>query len=276
MPFRASFACLWCGTAHSTRSPDDLEGWAQLCPSCIGKAGENNFLRFRLRQALTERSAAAPAAPAGRAASAPPASAPPSPPVASVPIDDDWYLRLGPASRGPIHDAAFLAELDAAGRWLDALPLSGAIVQLEAGTGWWAPLLASKGELSLYDRSSEALDRSRERLVAHELRAHLHVRDPWAAPERSVDVVLASTWFGRLAPGHLAGAVGAAHAWLRPGGRLVVIDALEGAGPQESGFADAATVGSALIGAGLTDVEITSPGRFLVLATGIASATGSP
>ncbi len=279
MPFRASFACLWCGTAHSTRSPDDLEGWAQLCPSCIGKAGENNFLRFRLRQALTERSAAAPAAPAGRAASAlpaPPASAPPSPPVASVPIDDDWYLRLGPASRGPIHDAAFLAELDAAGRWLDALPLSGAIVQLEAGTGWWAPLLASKGELSLYDRSSEALDRSRERLVAHELRAHLHVRDPWAAPERSVDVVLASTWFGRLAPGHLAGAVEAAHAWLRPGGRLVVIDALEGAGPQESGFADAATVGSALIGAGLTDVEITSPGRFLVLATGIASATGSP
>ena len=279
MPFRASFACLWCGTAHTTRSPDDLEGWAQLCPSCIGKAGENNFLRFRLRQALTERSAAAPAAPAGRAASAPPASAPPSPPsplVASVPIDDDWYLRLGPASRGPIHDAAFLAELDAAGRWLDALPLSGAIVQLEAGTGWWAPLLASKGELSLYDRSSEALDRSRERLVAHELRAHLHVRDPWAAPERSVDVVLASTWFGRLAPGHLAGAVEAAHAWLRPGGRLVVIDALEGAGPQESGFADAATVGSALIGAGLTDVEITSPGRFLVLATGIASATGSP
>ena len=276
MPFRASFACLWCGTAHTTRSPDDLEGWAQLCPSCIGKAGENNFLRFRLRQALTERSAAAPAAPAGRAASAPPAPAPPSPPVASVPIDDDWYLRLGPASRGPIHDAAFLAELDAAGRWLDALPLSGAIVQLEAGTGWWAPLLASKGELSLYDRSSEALDRSRERLVAHELRAHLHVRDPWAAPERSVDVVLASTWFGRLAPGHLAGAVEAAHAWLRPGGRLVVIDALEGAGPQESGFADAATVGSALIGAGLTDVEITSPGRFLVLATGIASATGSP
>ena len=58
MPFRASFDCLWCGTAHITRGPDDLEGWAQLCPDCVGKAGDNGFLRFRLRQALTERGAA--------------------------------------------------------------------------------------------------------------------------------------------------------------------------------------------------------------------------
>ena len=58
MPFRATFDCLWCGTPHATRSPDDLEGWAQLCPTCVGKAGDNGFLRFRLRQALTERSAA--------------------------------------------------------------------------------------------------------------------------------------------------------------------------------------------------------------------------
>ena len=59
MPFRASFSCLWCGAEHTTRSADDLEGWAQLCPDCVGKAGDNGFLRFRLRQALTERSASA-------------------------------------------------------------------------------------------------------------------------------------------------------------------------------------------------------------------------
>ena len=44
----ATFACLWCGTTHTTRSADDLEGWAQLCPDCLGKAGDNGFLRFRL------------------------------------------------------------------------------------------------------------------------------------------------------------------------------------------------------------------------------------
>ena len=58
MPFRATFDCLWCGAAHVCRGPDDLEGWAQLCPDCVGKAGDNGFLRFRLRLALTERGAA--------------------------------------------------------------------------------------------------------------------------------------------------------------------------------------------------------------------------
>ena len=51
VPFQASFNCLWCGPAHTTRAADDLEGWAQLCPDCVGKAGDNEFLRFRLRQA---------------------------------------------------------------------------------------------------------------------------------------------------------------------------------------------------------------------------------
>ena len=49
-----------CGAARRTpaAAPDDLEGWAQLCPDCVGKAGDNGFLRFRLHQALTERAAA--------------------------------------------------------------------------------------------------------------------------------------------------------------------------------------------------------------------------
>ena len=56
MPFRESFQCLWCGKAHRARSAADLEGWALLCPDCLGRAGENPFLRFRLKQALAARS----------------------------------------------------------------------------------------------------------------------------------------------------------------------------------------------------------------------------
>ena len=70
---------------------------------------------------------------------------------ARAPEYDDWYLRRGRYAHGPIHDAAWNAELDVAGRWLDGLPIRGEIVELAAGTGWWSPLLASKGELSLYD-----------------------------------------------------------------------------------------------------------------------------
>lgn len=280
MPFRASFACLWCGADHVTRSPEDLEGWAHLCPTCIGKAGDNNFLRARLRQALTERGRAASGASvrAGAATPSPTdlqqptdrASASPSSEV--VPLDDDWYVRRGPASVGPIQDAAFLAELDAAGRWLDALPLSGRITQLEAGSGWWAPLLASKGELTLLDRSAAALDVARERLMAHGLRAHLHVRDPWATvDEPGADVVLLSLWLGRLDPAGIRAALGAASRHLRPGGRIVVIDALPGALPSPApGFPDVRALAAALSAAEFTEIDAASVGRSLAVATAIA------
>jgi demethylmenaquinone methyltransferase/2-methoxy-6-polyprenyl-1,4-benzoquinol methylase len=251
MPFRDHFDCLWCGTAHVCRGPDDLEGWAQLCPDCVGKAGDNGFLRFRLRQALTERGAAragSETAQTGTAGSIEtvaevreetpvPQPTEPGGPVtvatdmvayyeARAPEYDDWYLRRGRYARGPIHDAAWNAELDAAGRWLDALPISGQIVELAAGTGWWSPLLASKGELSLYDAASAPLDRARDRLVAHGLRAHLHVRDAWAEPDREVDAVFAGFWLSHVSRDQIDAFLGLVRRWLRPGGAFAFIDSL--------------------------------------------------
>ena len=78
MPFRAAFDCLWCGLRHTVRDPADLEGWAHLCPDCIGRAGDNDFLRFRLKRALEERAAAEP----GRAAAEPERAAADRPPQA--------------------------------------------------------------------------------------------------------------------------------------------------------------------------------------------------
>ncbi len=242
MPFRATFDCLWCGAAHATRGPDDLEGWAQLCPDCVGKAGDNGFLRFRLRQALTERGAAK--AGVGVATPTPIAatkvSAVPDSPDAEMlayyearaPEYDDWYLRRGRYERGPLHDAAWNAELDVAGRWLDALPIQGEIVELAAGTGWWSPLLASKGTLSLYDAAPAPLERARERLVAHRLRAHLHVRDAWAAPDRAVDAIFTGFWLTHVPRARLDEFLAIVRAWLKPGGTFAFIDSRDD--PQSS------------------------------------------
>ncbi len=52
------FDCLWCGERYEPRSPDDLEEWAKLCPACLERAGENPFIRFRLRDALEARARA--------------------------------------------------------------------------------------------------------------------------------------------------------------------------------------------------------------------------
>jgi hypothetical protein len=112
MPFRDRFDCLWCGTPHVTRTSSDLEGWAQLCPACLGKAGTNPFLRARLRDALAERGRAN--AHAGASAGTPPPATtmPATTPTAGartapragggvatrVPakaFPDDWFLRRG-------------------------------------------------------------------------------------------------------------------------------------------------------------------------------------
>lgn len=296
MPFRATFDCLWCGVAHACRGPDDLEGWAQLCPDCVGKAGDNGFLRFRLRQALTERGAAT-------VVTAPEPLPDPAPDrnaemlayyQARAPEYDDWYRRRGRYERGPVHDAAWNAELDAAGRWLDELPINGEIVELAAGTGWWSPLLASKGVLSLYDGAPAPLERARERLVAHRLRAHLHVRDAWAAPDRAVDAVFTGFWLSHVPRPRLDEFLAIVHGWLKPGGTFAFIDSL--ADPQSSAtdhpapgddlsvrrlddgrefivvkvYYEPGELTAALAHAGFADASVTTTGRFFL--TGVATA----
>jgi len=302
----ATFVCLWCGQSWTVRSPDDLEGYAKLCPDCLGKAGDNEFLRFRLRAALEARAAASTDAGASAAASKTSSAPPPAPPPdraagdrelvayyeARAPEYDDWYLRRGRYEHGPIHDAAWNTELDAAGRWLDDLPIAGRIVELAAGTGWWSPLLASKGELWMYDAAEAPLARARERLVAHRLRAHLHVRDAWAEPDgEPADALFAGFWLSHVERARTAAFLELAVSWLVPGGRIALIDSLPAprsgavdheAPPQDRSvrrladgreftivkvYRSSDEIAAALTGAGFRDVDVTTTGRFFVLAT---------
>ena len=289
MPFREAFDCLWCGRPWTVRSPDDLEGYAQLCPDCLGKAGENEFIRFRLRAALEERSAKA----AGAAGEFARPEAPPDSLVdyyeARAPEYDDWYLRRGRYDRGPIDNTAWQADLDAAGLWLDALPFRDEIVELAAGTGWWSPLLASKGELWAYDAVAATLDRARERLLAHGLRAHLHVRDAWAEPDRLVDGVFCGFWLSHVPRARLAEFMELVGRWLKPGGLFAFIDSLpdmasgakDGPPPADDRatrrladgreftivkvYRSAPELAEALRSAGFGEVDVRTTSRFFVL-----------
>ena len=104
MPFRASFDCLWCGAPYRAARPDDLEGWAQLCPACLGRAGENPFLRFRLRAAMDDRArshGSAPASAGSSVADLPPAAAPASVAGADGADVPDHAGKRGHGLRGP-------------------------------------------------------------------------------------------------------------------------------------------------------------------------------
>jgi demethylmenaquinone methyltransferase/2-methoxy-6-polyprenyl-1,4-benzoquinol methylase len=235
--FSPSFNCLWCGRPHQTRSATDLEGWARLCSECVGRAQDNEFLRYRLREGLRRRSAAESADARG------PQPDKEQPAGAEVEGNaqtndeqlrayyaarageyDDWYLRRGRYSRGPLADMAWAADLDAATMWLDALPVSGEIVELAAGTGWWSPLLAQQGQLSIYDAVEEPLDRARDRLLAHGLAAHIHVRDAWAEPDRQVDALFCGFWLSHVERSRLADFLAICRRWLKPGGLFAFID----------------------------------------------------
>ena len=287
MPFRDRFDCLWCGTPHVTRAPADLEGWAQLCPTCLGKAGSNAFLRTRLRSALAERgragqgdpqtvtattatSTTAPTTRSPAAAGTRVAAAATRPPARAFP--DDWFLRRGPFEHGAIHDTAWAAELDMVTRWLDGLGLRGWIDEPAAGTGFFSPLLADLGELHASDEDGAALDLARDRLVAHRLLAHLHVADPWTVTEPGrADGVVASFLTGRVRGAGLDRAAASLRERLAPGGRLALIDLRpDPQGGPPGGVAwtwhDPAALEAAVTRAGFDGIRLTTTGRFFLLA----------
>ena len=301
MAYRPTFDCLWCGTSWTTRGDNDLEGWAQLCPTCVGKAGDNPFLRGRLRRALSLRVGASQAVSAATAATghaepgvaAPGATAPgATAPGATAPsaaqrpslgavraFPDDWFLRRGDFERGPIHDAAWAAELDMAGRWIDGLHLAGRVVEPAAGVGFFSPLLAeAAGELFAYDPDDLALDHARERLVAHGLAAHLHVADPWSTPipdPGPADGLFAAFLVGRVRGAGLDGTLASLRDRLRPGGRLAILDLLpdpDGGAPPGTRwtFHEPVVLEASLRRAGLGEVSVATTGRFLLEATGVA------
>jgi SAM-dependent methyltransferase len=248
---RRPFDCLWCGRTWQPRGADDLATLARLCPDCLARADSNPFIRFRLHAALEARAAIAgaesvEAATAGGATAAVSATATHEHELvpyyeARAAEYDDWYLRRGRYAHGPVQDMAWQMELDRATTWLDRLPLRGEIVELAAGTGWWTALLATKGELHAYDAAPAPLDLARARLVAHGLRAHLHVRDAWAPPDRPVDSLFAGFWLSHVPRARLAAFLGLALRWLRPGGTIALIDSLEdpASGPRERAEAPA-------------------------------------
>jgi SAM-dependent methyltransferase len=288
MPYRARFDCLWCGDAWTARGPGDLEGWAQLCPTCLGRAGTNTFLRSRLRAALAARSAAGeggggvdsdPNGSTSRATAAPSRPKPPAPTARSDPaFPDDWFLRRGPFERGPVHDTAWAAELDAVILWLDAQPLGGRILEPAAGVGFFSPLLAERGELHASDADAAALDVARQRLLAHHLLAHLHPADPWTPPapaDQPFDALVAAFLLGRVRGAGLDRAAATLHARLRAGGALALVDLRPdpSGGPPEGirwSYHDPEVVEAALARADFAAIIVRSTGRFFTTVSATA------
>ena len=109
--------------------------------------------------------------------------------TARAPEYDEWYLRNDRYVHTEVDDAAWRADLDLAASWLDAIQMSGEIVELAAGTGWWSHHLAAKGRLRVCDISPEMIELARSRLRTRGLAADFEIRRNVAVLHR-VAVVL--------------------------------------------------------------------------------------
>jgi SAM-dependent methyltransferase len=204
---------------------------------------------------------------------------------------DDWYLRRGRYSHGEAHDEAWRSDLDAAAAWLASRPFEGRIVELAAGTGWWSPLLAAKGKLTLYDAAPEPLAKARERLEAAGFHAEVEIRDAWAEPGRTVDGLFAGFWVSHIERSRLDEFLTLVARWLVPGGLFAFIDsrsdpesgARDHRPPQDDVqarqlddgssyrvrkvFHEPAELEAALSGAGFAQIEVITTERFFLLAS---------
>ena len=73
-------------------------------------------------------------------------------------------------------------------------------------------------------RVDEVLDRARDRLLAHGLRAHIHIRDAWAEPDRQVDALFCGGWLSPRPEPRLDEFLAICQRWLKPGGLFAFID----------------------------------------------------
>jgi demethylmenaquinone methyltransferase/2-methoxy-6-polyprenyl-1,4-benzoquinol methylase len=129
------------------------------------------------------------------------------------------------------------------------------------------------------------------------LRAHLHLRDAWAEPDRRVDAVFTGFWLSHVPRDRLAAFLDVVRRWLGPGGTFSFIDSL--LDPQSSAadhpapaddvsvrrlddgrqftivkvYYEPRELEAALRGAGFEGVSVTTTGRFFV--TGFARAPGA-
>jgi SAM-dependent methyltransferase len=144
--------------------------------------------------------------------------------VARAPEYDEWYLRSDRYVHTEADDAAWRADLDLAARWLDAIPMSGEIVELAAGTGWWSRHLAAKGRLRVCDVSPEMIRLARSRLQSLGLAADFEIRDNWSEPNRQVDGLFTGFWLSHVSRERLPAFLSLVHRWLRPGGVFSFMD----------------------------------------------------
>jgi SAM-dependent methyltransferase len=147
---------------------------------------------------------------------------------------DDAYQRVGAYDRGTGSNADWHEEMARISQAFDALPLTGDIVELAAGTGYWTERLVDRARsLHVIDGSAATLAVNRARLGADSARVTYEVADlfEWTPP-RTWDACVFGFWFCKVPDARVPAFLRAVTGSLRPGGIVYFVDKTAAAEPE--------------------------------------------
>lgn len=144
---------------------------------------------------------------------------------ARAPEYDEWWQRQGSWDRGAEHTARWRREVDQATDELARINLTGHVLEIAAGTGWWSQrLIRTASELTLLDIAPEALAINRDRLArsGSEIPVRTIVADvfDWDPPS-TYDAVFFSYWLCHVPSSRFQAFWALVDRALIPGGRAV-------------------------------------------------------
>lgn len=139
---------------------------------------------------------------------------------------EDAYLRTGRYDRDPASNRSWLDEIRRLRNEVEDFRPTGRILELACGTGIWTERLARFGcSITAVDASPGMLTRARARLAGAGV--EFVQQDVFAyEPTERFDVVFFSLWLSHVPPLRFEAFWKRVRDWLRPQGRLLMIDAL--------------------------------------------------
>jgi len=143
---------------------------------------------------------------------------------ARAPRYDEWWQRSGAYDRGPEFAAEWDRQLALVEDALATFSVSGHVLELAGGTGWWTRRLARHAEtLTVVDSSPEALEINRSRTGRRDIGYEVADVFSWL-PDRAYDVVFFSFWLSHVPRDRFGAFWSMVRSCLSPDGRVFLID----------------------------------------------------
>lgn len=143
---------------------------------------------------------------------------------ARAPEYDAWFAPPGDSDHPLIEHAPWSAEVGPVLAALEALDMTGEVLELAAGTGiWTARLLRTATAVTAVDIAPEMLALHRERVQDDRVRYILADLFTWS-PDRAYDGVCAAFWLSHVPRERLDDVLRMVAAALKPGGKVFFVD----------------------------------------------------